>query len=249
MRLVRYFGPSGPVWGDHQGSTVAVLSGSFAEGFRPTGEVVPLPDRWLAPLAPSKIICAARNYADHAREMGSEPPDEPRIFLKAPSSLVGTGEPILLPPNAGRVDPEGELAMVIGRRCKDLEPDTALEAVFGYTLVNDITARAYQKKDRIFGRAKSFDSFCPAGPWVDTDFDPTDVAIQTDVDGVVRASGRTPDMLFGFRELLVWISAIMTLEPGDVIATGTPPGVAPLKPGDQVTVRVEGLGELHNPVR
>ncbi|MCB9675846.1 MAG: fumarylacetoacetate hydrolase family protein [Alphaproteobacteria bacterium] len=248
MRLVRVQTDAGPRWGSLEDGGIVLLTGSFADGFHPTPACIPTPARLLAPVQPTKIICAARNYAEHAKEMGGEVPDEPRIFLKAPSAVVGPGDAIALPPGAGRVDPEGELAVVIGRRSRHLTAADALQAVFGYTLLNDVTARVYQKKDGIFGRAKSFDSFCPVGPWVDTAFDPSDAAIQTAVNGEVRAKGRTSDMIFSITDLLVWISAVMTLEPGDVIATGTPPGVAPLESGDVVEVTVEGLGSLKNPV-
>ncbi|MEZ4315912.1 MAG: fumarylacetoacetate hydrolase family protein [Myxococcota bacterium] len=248
MRLVRVDVDGTPRWGALEGPEVALLDGSFADGFRPTGARIPLPHTLLAPVAPTKIVCAARNYAAHAKEMGGEVPDEPRIFLKAPSAVVGPGEAIVLPPGAGRVDPEGELAVVIGRRARHLTPEDAMSAVFGFTLVNDVTARVYQKKDGIFGRAKSFDTFCPAGPWVDTGLDASDVVIQTAVNGEIRASGRTSDMIFSVVDLLVWITAVMTLEPGDLVATGTPPGVAALEPGDVVEVHVDGLGTLASPV-
>jgi 2-keto-4-pentenoate hydratase/2-oxohepta-3-ene-1,7-dioic acid hydratase in catechol pathway len=248
MRLVRVGTPTGARWGELRADAVHLLDGDHEAGFRPSGATLPATTPLLAPVRPSKIICAARNYAEHAREMGGEIPDEPRIFLKAPSAVIAAGEPIRLPPGAGRVDPEGELGVVIGRRSRHLTPETAMHAVFGYTLVNDVTARVYQKKDVIFGRAKSFDSFCPVGPWVQTDLDASDVAIETRVNGEIRARGRTSDMIFDVRALLVWISAIMTLEPGDLIATGTPPGVAALTAGDVVEVRVDGLGSLSNPV-
>ena len=204
--------------------------------------------RWLAPVIPSKVIGVATNYADHAKEMNKPVPAAPRLFLKAPSSIVSPGEPILIPPGTSRVDPEGELAVVIGKHAFCVPRQDALDYVLGYTCANDVTARDFQKEDVIFGRAKSFDSFCPLGPWIETELDPSDVALSTSVNGEVRASGRTSQMIFGVADLVAFISSIMTLLPGDVISTGTPPGVAPIKAGDRVSVWVEGIGTLENPV-
>lgn len=251
MRLGRIATANGPRWIDAIGDDVAdILVGSYAEGFRPTGERVALGGaRWLAPVEPSKVVCVARNYAAHAAEMGSVLPDEPRIFLKPSTAVIGPNDAIVIPPRTERVDPEGELGVVIGKRLSCATPDEALAGVFGYTCVNDVTARDFQKKDVIFGRAKGFDTFCPIGPWVVTDRDARDLAIETLINGKGLASGRTSEMHFDVPTLLVWISSVMTLLPGDVIATGTPPGVSPIAHGDEVTVRIEGIGSLVNPVR
>lgn len=215
------------------------------------------PGMLLAPLRPGKIVAVASSYPKHVAEMGKTITPEPRLFLKPPSAVIGPGEAIALPPGEIRVDPEGELAIVIGRpighgasRRGGVEPRTAevMQAVFGYTICNDVTVRTYQKTDGIFGRAKGFDTFCPIGPWIDTELDPHDLALQCAVNGEVRARGRTSDLLYLIPELIAFVADVMTLEPGDLITTGTPPGVAPIAPGDVVTCSVEGLGDLVNPV-
>lgn len=251
MRLGRIATATGPRWIDALDDTTAeLLVGSYADGFRHTGERVPLAGAgWLAPVEPSKVVCVARNYAAHAAEMGATLPDEPRIFLKPSTAVIGPGEAIVIPPRTERVDPEGELGVVIGKRLSWATPDEAMAAVFGYTCVNDVTARDFQKKDVIFGRAKGFDTFCPIGPFVVTDLDASDLAIETLVNGKVLASGRTSEMHFDVPTLLAWISSVMTLLPGDVVATGTPPGVSPFAHGDEVIVRIEKIGSLANAVR
>ena len=203
----------------------------------------------LLPCQPGKIIAVGRNYADHAAEMKSELPSYPLLFLKPPSSLITNGEPILLPVQSKKVEHEAELAIVIGKRSKNLTMDNAKSSIFGYTIANDVTARDLQAMDKQWTRAKGFDSFCPMGPWIDTDFDPSDAMISCHVDNALRQMGSTKDMLFKPEQLLVFISSIMTLEPGDVILTGTPAGVGPLNDGDVVTVHIDGLGTLVNPVR
>ena len=205
--------------------------------------------RLLTPVEPSKIVCVGRNYAAHAAELGNEVPKEPLIFLKPPSSLVGPGEPIVIPAASQRVEHEGELALVIGRRCSGLrESDDALANIFGYTCLNDVTARDIQKLDVQFTRAKGFDTFCAVGPHIETHLDPSNVLVETYVNGERRQSGATSLMIYSCAFLVRWISRIMTLYPGDVIATGTPAGVGPLVPGDVVEVRVDGIGVLRNPV-
>jgi 2-keto-4-pentenoate hydratase/2-oxohepta-3-ene-1,7-dioic acid hydratase in catechol pathway len=204
--------------------------------------------RMLCPVRPSKIVCCGRNYPRHAAEMGGTPPKEPRLFLKAPSALIGPNDSIELPGRVQRIDPEGELGVVIGRRLRHATIEDVAEGVLGYTIVNDVTARDFQDVDRVYGRAKGFDTFCPCGPWVETDLDPNNLLVQTWVDGELRAEGRTSEMTFSAMALVAFISTIMTLEPGDLISTGTPPGVAPLRPGSLVSVRVEGIGQLDNPV-
>jgi 2-keto-4-pentenoate hydratase/2-oxohepta-3-ene-1,7-dioic acid hydratase in catechol pathway len=198
---------------------------------------------------PSKIICIGRNYAEHAAELGNDVPTEPLIFLKAPSALILNGRPIAIPPQSQQVEHEGELAVVIGKRCRSLTAsDDPSEFILGYTCVNDVTARDLQRRDVQFTRAKSFDTFCPIGPHIETDIDTADLAVMTLVNGDVRQSGRTSQMVFSVDFLVRYISNIMTLNRGDVIATGTPSGVSKLEPGDICEVRIEGIGELINPV-
>ena len=203
----------------------------------------------LAPVQPSKIVCVGRNYREHAAELGNKMPDEPLLFLKAPSSIIANEERIELPPQSQQVEHEGELGVVIGRRVRNLsDNDDALSYVFGYTCVNDVTARDLQRKDVQFTRGKSFDTFCPVGPWIVTDVDPTNVQVSTRVNGVVKQQGHTGDMAFSVDYLIRYISAVMTLFPGDLIATGTPAGVSRLKDGDTVEVGVSEIGVLRNKV-
>lgn len=203
----------------------------------------------LAPAAPSKIVCVGRNYAEHAAELGNEIPKEPLLFLKAPSAIIKNGEPIRIPSQSNRVEHEGELAIVIGRTASRLADDeNPLEYVLGYTCLNDLTARDLQRKDVQFTRAKSFDTFCPIGPFIETDLDVTDIQVKTIVNGEVKQDGRTSQMVFPVNFLIRYISYQMTLLPGDVIATGTPSGVSRLEHGDVCEVAIEGIGTLSNPV-
>ncbi len=202
-----------------------------------------------ADLSPSKIVCVGRNYADHAAELGNEVPKDPLLFLKAPSAVIFDGDKIVLPPFSRQVEHEGELAIVIGRKCARLDEDEdAFAFVRGYTCVNDVTARDLQKSDGQFARAKSFDTFCPIGPVVETELDTTDLRVVTRVNGEVRQEGRTSQMVFGVEFLIRYISNMMTLLPGDVIATGTPSGVGALNVGDICEVEIEGIGTLKNSV-
>ncbi|HEV2799260.1 MAG TPA: fumarylacetoacetate hydrolase family protein [Pyrinomonadaceae bacterium] len=204
----------------------------------------------LAPVAPSKIVCVGRNYRDHAAELGNPMPDEPLLFLKPPSAVVGHEDAIELPAVSARVEHEGELAVVIGRRARRLDDsENPLDYVLGYTCLNDVTARDLQRRDVQFTRAKSFDTFCPVGPFVVTGIDPFDLGVETRVNGEARQRGRTAQMAFPVAYLIRYISHISTLEPGDVISTGTPAGVAPLVDGDVCEVEVEGVGTLRNTVR
>jgi 2-keto-4-pentenoate hydratase/2-oxohepta-3-ene-1,7-dioic acid hydratase in catechol pathway len=199
---------------------------------------------------PSKIVCIGRNYAAHAAELGNELPKEPLIFLKPPSSLIGPQEVIVLTKYSNRVEHEGELAIVIGRRCSNLlDADDSLSFVMGYTCLNDVTARDLQKSDVQFTRGKGFDTFCPVGPHIETDLNPSSVLVETRVNGSLRQSSSTSLMIYPPAFLVRWISRMMTLNPGDVIATGTPAGVGPLVAGDIVEVSVAGVGLLRNPVR
>ena len=203
----------------------------------------------LAPVQPSKIVCVGRNYREHAAELGNKMPDEPLLFLKAPSSIIASGDRIELPKQSQQVEHEGELGVVIGQRARNLtEDEDPLSYVFGYTCVNDVTARDLQRKDVQFTRGKSFDTFCPVGPWIVDDLDPTSATVITRVNGEVKQQGNTRDMAFSVAYLIRYIAAIMTLYPGDLIATGTPAGVSRLKHGDTVEVEVSNIGTLRNPV-
>jgi 2-keto-4-pentenoate hydratase/2-oxohepta-3-ene-1,7-dioic acid hydratase in catechol pathway len=243
-RYVRAFSQGAPFWAIDEGQVLRVLNAAPWAGGVPTGQV--RLGRLLAPVAPSKIVGIASNYRDHAKEMGKPVPEEPKIFLKPSTALIGPDERIEIPPRTTRVDHEAELGVVIGRRCHRIRPEEALERVFGYTCVNDVTARDFQKADGVFARAKGFDTFCPTGPAVVTGIDPRDLAVRCRVDGVVRQDGRTSDMVFDVPTLIAYVSSIMTLEPGDLIATGTPAGVGPLSAGQRVEIEVEGIGVLTN---
>jgi len=252
MKICRFEAGGAVLVGRIEGRSVRACSGSVVHPARPTGEVFPLEAvRLLAPVKPGKIIGIGRNYADHARELGNEAPKEdPLVFLKPPSSVISPGETILMPPVSQRVDHEAELGVVIGRRVSKLgEESNPLDCVLGYCCVNDVTARDLQKKDIQFTRAKGFDTFCPLGPCIETELDPSNVRVEARVNGNTRQSGSTQDLIFPVAALVRYLSWIMTLEPGDVIATGTPAGVGPLADGDVVEVEVEGVGTLSNPVR
>jgi 2-keto-4-pentenoate hydratase/2-oxohepta-3-ene-1,7-dioic acid hydratase in catechol pathway len=203
----------------------------------------------LAPCEPSKIVAVGRNYAAHAAEHGADVPSEPLIFLKPPSAVIGPGEPIVYPARLSQhVEHEAELAVVIGRRARHVPRDEAFSFVLGYTCGNDVTARDLQRRDGQWSRAKGFDTFCPLGPWIETDLDITDLGVRGWVNGQLQQDGRTKDLVFPLDELIAYATAVMTLEPGDVILTGTPAGVSPLQPGDRVAVEVEGIGVLENDV-
>jgi 2-keto-4-pentenoate hydratase/2-oxohepta-3-ene-1,7-dioic acid hydratase in catechol pathway len=204
----------------------------------------------LAPVVPRKIVCIGRNYRDHAAELGNEVPKEPLLFLKPPSALIGPEDAIHLPPQSQRVDFEGELGVVIGKKASRIAPDEDVRSyIRGYTIVNDVTARDLQKSDGQWSRAKGFDTFCPAGPLVTDEIDlEAGVTVETRLNGELKQQGHTRDLIFPIDALLRYITAAMTLYPGDLIATGTPAGVAPMLPGDRVEVRIEGIGLLANPV-
>src|SRR5437764_1328791 len=222
------------------------------DGRRQAGSAqIPLAEiKLLPPVTPSKIVCVGRNYKEHAAELGNALPAEPLLFLKAPSAIIGSGEAIVLPPASVQVEHEGEVGVVIGRIAARLsESADPLHYVLGYTCVNDVTARDLQRKDVQFTRAKSFDTFCPVGPVIATDLDPTDVLVTTRVNEETKQQARTSSMAFSIPNLLRYISRAMTLYPGDLIATGTPAGVSRLKHGDMVEVEVEGIGVLQNKVR
>jgi len=246
----RFEAGDGPRYGVVEGERVLQLTSAPGAGGTPMGAVHDLSAvRLLAPSEPTKIVCIGRNYREHAAELGNEPPKEPLIFLKPPSAVIGPEEAIVCPAISKRVDHEGELGIVIGQRCRRLKPqENPLDYVFGYTCVNDVTARDLQKADVQFTRGKGFDTFCPIGPVIVRGMDARDLAVETYVNGERRQAGRTSEMIFGLDAIIRFITDVMTLEPGDVIATGTPSGVGPLKPGDVVEVVVEGIGRLRNPV-
>lgn len=233
------------------GHSVQGLRGDIFDGDgAPEGEPLPLEMlRFDPPLQPSKIVCVGRNYAAHAAELDHDVPTEPLIFLKPPSALVGHDEPIVYPVGQTElVHHEGELAVVIGRRTRNVRREQALAHVFGYTILNDVTARDLQRRDGQWTRAKGFDTFAPAGPWIDTDFSPRAQRVVVQVNGDKRQDQPISDMLFDIPTLIAHISSVMTLERGDVISTGTPSGVGPLVAGDVVEVHIEGLGTLRNHV-
>jgi 2-keto-4-pentenoate hydratase/2-oxohepta-3-ene-1,7-dioic acid hydratase in catechol pathway len=239
---------------DPDGLVVAELLGHpFGigdESIRLTGSRYPLADvRLLAPVLPSKVIAIGKNYADHVREMGGEPPPEPVIFLKPSTAVIGPRDPIVYPAELSeRVDFEGELAVVIGRLCRQVPAARVPEVIFGYTCANDVTARDLQARDGQWARAKGFDTFCPLGPWIRTDLDPADLELTTVVNGEIRQNARTSQLLHDVTALITYVSAVMTLLPGDVLLTGTPAGVGPLKEGDEVAVTIENIGTLTNGV-
>ena len=206
--------------------------------------------RLLAPVIPSKVVCVGRNYREHAAELGNKMPEEPLLFLKAPSAVIGHEDAIELPPQSEQVEHEGELGVVIGRTTRRIQPgEDPLTFVLGYTCVNDVTARDMQRKDVQFTRGKSFDTFCPVGPVIVTDLNPLDTTVSTRLNGEVRQQGRTSDMAFTVPFLIKYIADVMTLYPGDLIATGTPAGVSRMKPGDVVEVEVPGVGVLRNQIQ
>jgi 2-keto-4-pentenoate hydratase/2-oxohepta-3-ene-1,7-dioic acid hydratase in catechol pathway len=251
-RYVHYRVSNALHWGEVEDDVVWPVVGDPITGSaRRDGEPpLPLASLNLAPPAsPSKIVCVGRNYRAHAEELGNVVPERPLIFLKPPSSLVGHGDEIVYPRGVTElVHHEGELAVVMGRRCKSVRAEEAASYIAGYTLLNDVTARDLQRLDVQFTRGKGFDTFAPMGPWLDTDFVPRAQRLTVDVNGTRRQDGRLEQMIFSVPELLAFISAVMTLEPGDVISTGTPAGVGPLVSGDRVTVTLEGLGTLTNGV-
>jgi 2-keto-4-pentenoate hydratase/2-oxohepta-3-ene-1,7-dioic acid hydratase in catechol pathway len=256
MRIARFTTGEEPAFGVLEASgdgpqQVAQIAGDpLYQGVELTGQRFALDDlRLLAPVIPrSKVVGVGRNYAEHAAEMGSDLPEEPLLFLKPNTSVVGPGDPIAYPRQSSNVHFEGELAVVISRICRDVPVERASDVIFGYTVGNDVTARDLQRQDVQFTRAKGFDSFCPLGPWVETDLDVRDLAVTTSLDGEVKQRGRTSQMVFDVPTLIAHITSVMTLLPGDVVLTGTPSGVGPMRPGDEVSVTVEGIGTLTNKV-
>ena len=235
---------------DEDSMITALVGDPLYVGLQPTDEQVRLADaRLLSPVLPrSKVVGIGRNYAAHAAEMGGEVPEEPLIFLKPNTSVIGPGDPIFYPRQSENVHFEGELAVVISRICRDVPREKAADVIHGYTVGNDVTARDLQRRDGQFTRAKGFDSFCPLGPWVETELDVSDLRLQTFLNGEVQQDGRTSDLIFDVPTLVAHVTSVMTLLPGDVILTGTPAGVGPMNPGDEVEVSISGIGNLTNKV-
>ena len=251
MRIARIASPDGVAFVSvEDDDTVAKEIAEHPFG-RPTftGRTWPMADvRLLAPILPTKIVCIGKNYADHAKEMGGEAPASPVIFMKPSTTVIGPGVPIKLPADSARVDFEGELAVVIGMPCRDVPAAKAKSVILGYTIANDVTARDQQKLDGQWTRAKGHDTFCPLGPWIDTAVQPDDLTVRTELDGQLKQDSTTAFLLHTVPELIEWISRVMTLLPGDVILTGTPAGVGPMTDGQSVSVTIDGIGTLTNPV-
>jgi len=254
MRFVRYQLKNeearlGWVMGDEPNYMVGPVEGSIFGEFRRLEAKTPINEvQLLPPIHPSKILCIGRNYIAHAKEHDAEVPEFPLLFLKPPSSLIGHQHSIVLPPQSQQVEHEGELAVVIGKPGRWIPPEQTMDHVFGYIIANDVTARDLQRRDGQWTRAKGFDTFCPLGPWLETELDPSDSLITCYVNGEMRQMASTRDMVFSVRQLIAFASSVMTLQPGDILLTGTPAGVGILQPGDQVEVSIEGLGRLQNPV-
>ncbi len=257
MRLIRYLRNDQPYYGLAEGEAVYAVAGSIFGEFRRAEKVAALTEvRLLAPCQPTKILAIGLNYRTHAAEAGYDVPPEPLVFSKPPSSVIGPLDPIVYPVLSQRVDYEGELTVVIGKRARNVPPEKAHDFILGYTCGNDVTARDLQQRDDQWTRAKGFDTFCPLGPYIVTDtstglsagLDPACLAVRSRVNGEIRQDGSTADMVFGVADLVAYISQVMTLEPGDVVLTGTPSGVGPLQPGDVVEVEIKGIGTLRNPV-
>jgi 2-keto-4-pentenoate hydratase/2-oxohepta-3-ene-1,7-dioic acid hydratase in catechol pathway len=249
VRIARFSHEGEVAFGVVEGDDLAEL---VSHPFGPvafTGKRVAVSDvRLLAPVLPSKVVAIGRNYTEHASEMGGDVPERPLLFLKPSTAVAGHGDPIAYPASSTRVDFEGELAVVIGRLCRDVPEERAIEAVLGYTCANDVTARDQQKADGQWSRAKGYDSFCPLGPWIETDVDITDLRVTTTLNGETKQDGRTSQIVHKVPTLIAYITSCMTLLPGDVILTGTPAGVGPMQIGDEVSVEIERIGRLTNTV-
>lgn len=251
MRIVRFktkneSGQYGWVFQDKVGQIQGDPFGDFRR-LEPEFKLVDV--ELLVPCLPSKIIAIGKNYPEHAAEMNGEVPQLPMIFLKAPSSLIPSGSPIILPPQSAQVEIEGELAIVIGKQSRWLEAAEVKNTVFGYTIANDVTARDIQRTDNQWARSKSFDTFCPLGPWIETEFEASDAIITSHINNSLKQMSSTRDMVFDPLQLVLYISTVMTLNPGDIILTGTPAGVSQIVDGDTVSVHIDGIGSLINPVQ
>ncbi|MGB4592937.1 MAG: fumarylacetoacetate hydrolase family protein [Coriobacteriia bacterium] len=248
MRVVRIFQDEDVRYGLADESTITLISDEPFAAWETEGIVPLVQAQLLAPVIPTKIVCVGINYREHAREMGHTLPSEPVIFMKPPTAVLGPRGEIHVPEQFDSVDHEAELAVVIGRRTHRITPQSARSHVLGFTCANDVTSRELQRIDGQWTRAKGFDTFCPVGPWVETDIEPNDLAIESYVNGELRQSARTSDMIFDVFTLVSFISGIMTLLPGDLVLTGTPSGVGPMRRGDVIEVRIEGIGSLINHV-
>lgn len=258
MRIVRFVPPADSKLGtdphfgimEDENTIQAIASDPLYAGIFKQEERFTLDEvRLLTPVIPrSKVVCVGKNYADHAAEMGGEVPEEPIIFIKPNTSVIGPNEVIQWPATSERIDHEAELAVVISKICKEVPREKAQDVIFGYTLANDVTARDLQKKDGQWSRAKGFDTFCPLGPWIDTEFKPANQLVTAHVDGELRQSAPLSDMVFDVPYIIEFVTKVMTLLPGDVILTGTPSGIGPMNPGGEVVVSIEGLGSLKNRV-
>ena len=247
MVIVRFAHHREEGYGLLEGETVYQVGGDIFSDFHPGKPVATLPEvRLLAPCQPSKVVAVGLNYRAHAEETNNPIPEEPILFLKPATSVIGPLDDIVYPPISQRVDYEAELAIVIRRRCRNVAPEEATDCILGYTCGNDVTARDLQRRDGQWTRGKSFDTFCPLGPWIATDLDPSNLDISCRLNGQTKQQSNTADLIFGVETLVSFISQVMTLEPGDVIITGTPGGIGPMLPGDEVEVEIEGIGVLRN---
>lgn len=249
MRLCRVSANNETFYGVLEGELVCRLACAPFEGIQLEGREYPLSQvRLLAPVEPSKVVCIGKNYYAHAVEMQSTPPEQPLMFLKPSTSVIGPEDVILYPPDSERLDYEAELGIVISRRCKDVAEDDFKDVILGYTCINDVTARDLQAKDGQWTRAKGYDTFCPIGPWIETELDPFSVRVESRLNSKVCQSESTSIMMHNVKKLIAYITRVMTLLPGDVIATGTPAGIGPMQAGDWIEVEVEGIGVLRNRV-
>ena len=250
MKYVRFEGRDGqPRYGRVEGEEILELSGSYFGPCKLVGRRMALnAARLLCPTVPSKVICLGLNYRDHAKEMKETLPEEPRLFLKPDTSVIGPGDAIRCPPMSKQVDYEAELGIIIGRTLRRVSPEEALAGVFGYTCLNDVTARDLQRKDGQWTRAKGFDTFCPIGPWITDEINPDDAEIELLLNGERKQHSNTSQFVFKTAQIISFISHVMTLKPGDAIGTGTPSGIGPMRPGDTVEVRIAGIGGLVNTV-
>jgi 2-keto-4-pentenoate hydratase/2-oxohepta-3-ene-1,7-dioic acid hydratase in catechol pathway len=247
MEIVRFAAGDKVRYGIIEGETIHAVRGRPYRYLRPAGQSFRLSEvRLLAPCTPSKIVALGLNYHSHAEELKARPPDNPLIFLKPPSAVIGPEDNIVYPPSSSRVDYEGELAVVIKTRTWRISREEALDYVLGYTCFNDVTARDLQQADRQWTRAKSFDTFAAVGPWIETELDPANADIETYLNGELKQKGNTSDLIFPVPELISFVSRVMTLLPGDIIATGTPGGIGPMYPGDTVEIRIKQIGTLRN---
>ncbi|MEN2998935.1 MAG: fumarylacetoacetate hydrolase family protein [Brevinematia bacterium] len=249
MKIGRFEKENKPIWGvfDTENGIVIPIKGSIFGDFELEEKSFKIEEvDILPPVIPTKVVCVGLNYRDHAEELKMPIPEEPVIFLKPATTVIGHNDTIIAPSFCKRVDYEAELAVVISRVCKNISPSEAKEYILGYTCLNDVTERYFQNKDGQWTRAKSFDTFCPIGPWIETEADWKEISIKAYLNGTIKQDSTTSNMIFGVEEIISFVSKIMTLLPGDVIATGTPPGVGEMKNGDEVVIEIEGIGALRN---